>query len=223
MEKYDRLKIIREQLGKTQKEMALILGVAARTWQNYEEGIHDPSWKVLEGLAKLGFNINWILTGEGEINSSEGSTKLKYTKLPKLVTDRREFKDMSEYYTELFLPNIIAGVLGLQDRLSLSLSTKKQIQAIEAFSYAKDIDFDLLETIFTLTEKGIKQLNVHYAIYGLVKIHSIVGLYQKYFRTDIELKSGVVNAYVRAMAVNVLDELKETIGNDENAKSDDLG
>jgi len=61
----ERIKNIRETLGKTQKEMASELGLALRTWQNYEEGVHDPSWKVVEGLVKLGFNADWLSTGEG--------------------------------------------------------------------------------------------------------------------------------------------------------------
>lgn len=69
MKASERLKNIREDLVKTQKEMAAMLGVAPRTWQNYEEGIHDPSWKVIEGLVEMGFNANWILSGEGYMHA----------------------------------------------------------------------------------------------------------------------------------------------------------
>jgi len=62
-----RIKKVREILGKTQKEMASYLGISPRTWQNYEEGIHEPSWKVLDGLASLGIDANWLLTGIGEV------------------------------------------------------------------------------------------------------------------------------------------------------------
>jgi transcriptional regulator with XRE-family HTH domain len=63
----ERLKNMRGRLNKTQKGMASTLGIAPRTWQNYEEGVHEPSWKVLEGLAGLGVNVNWLLTGNGEM------------------------------------------------------------------------------------------------------------------------------------------------------------
>lgn len=69
MKASERLKNIREDLVKTQKEMASMLGIAPRTWQNYEEGIHDPSWKVIEGLVEMGFNANWILSGEGHMHA----------------------------------------------------------------------------------------------------------------------------------------------------------
>jgi len=64
---HDRLKKVRESLGKTQKDVARALGVSPRTWQDYEGGINLPGGKVLEQLARMGFNVNWILTGEGEI------------------------------------------------------------------------------------------------------------------------------------------------------------
>ncbi len=63
----ERLKLVRETHGKTQKEMALILGISPRTWQDYEGGVNVPGWKVLEGLAGLRFNANWILTGKGDL------------------------------------------------------------------------------------------------------------------------------------------------------------
>lgn len=67
----ERLKYVREVHGKTQKQMAVLLGISPRTWQDYEGGVNVPGWKVLEGLAKLGFNVNWILTDEGDIELTE--------------------------------------------------------------------------------------------------------------------------------------------------------
>lgn len=84
-----RLKKVRESLGKTQKEMASLVGVALRTWQNYEEGIHKPSSKVMEVLAKLGFSANWIFNGEGNMRRKQSlreiadEYKTLYKNLPK--------------------------------------------------------------------------------------------------------------------------------------------
>lgn len=61
----ERLKTIRDLLGKTQKEMALLTGISYRTWQNYEDGVNPPGWDACEALVKLGFNANWLLTGNG--------------------------------------------------------------------------------------------------------------------------------------------------------------
>lgn len=63
----ERLKQARESLGYTQKEMAKAVSVVFQTWQVYEAGKSVPGGNVLEALARLGFNVNWLLTGEGEM------------------------------------------------------------------------------------------------------------------------------------------------------------
>lgn len=68
----DRLRKIRETVGKTQKEFAEILGVHFRAIQQYESGENVPGGTFLKALTKLGFNANWLLTGEGEMNGFEG-------------------------------------------------------------------------------------------------------------------------------------------------------
>lgn len=65
--------------------MAKLIDIAYQGWQNYEKGANKPGSEVLESLAKLGFNINWILTGEGLM-----STGIKEGGLPADVA--REIK-----------------------------------------------------------------------------------------------------------------------------------
>lgn len=45
--------------------MAAAVGCGLRSWQDYESGEKHPGSKVLYGLAMLGINTNWLLTGEG--------------------------------------------------------------------------------------------------------------------------------------------------------------
>lgn len=68
----ERLKNVREALGKGQKEMAELLGINYRTYQNYEKSLNDPNWDTCEALVRLGFNANWLLTGEGEMKRGGG-------------------------------------------------------------------------------------------------------------------------------------------------------
>lgn len=63
----ERLKTVRESIGKSQKEMAEALGVGLKSWQVYEQGGSVPGGNVFESLVRLGFNANWLLTGEGEM------------------------------------------------------------------------------------------------------------------------------------------------------------
>lgn len=64
----DRLKKIRESLGLSQREMAEAVDSSFTSWQGYEAGRNTPGGKVLESLANMGFNINWLLTGIGEMH-----------------------------------------------------------------------------------------------------------------------------------------------------------
>jgi len=45
--------------------MAEAIGSKLRSWQEWEAGNRIPSGQALTGLARLGVNVNWILTGEG--------------------------------------------------------------------------------------------------------------------------------------------------------------
>jgi len=67
MELSDRIKLVRESLGKSQKDMALLIDSSLSAVQGYESGRQFPGGKVLEALARMGFNVNWLLTGDGEM------------------------------------------------------------------------------------------------------------------------------------------------------------
>jgi len=67
----DRLKQVREILGKSQRDMASLINMSYKGWQQYESGDSIPGGKVLQSLANLGFSVNWILTGEGEMRTAD--------------------------------------------------------------------------------------------------------------------------------------------------------
>lgn len=59
----ERLKDVRKKFGYTQKQMGESIGSSLSTWQDYEAGKSIPGGNALAGLARLGVNINWLLTG----------------------------------------------------------------------------------------------------------------------------------------------------------------
>ncbi len=61
----ERMKAVREGSDKNQREFAEILGISYPAIQSYETGKSVPGGNVLAAYANLGFNVNWILTGEG--------------------------------------------------------------------------------------------------------------------------------------------------------------
>jgi SOS-response transcriptional repressor LexA len=67
----ERLKLARKRLGLNQKEMAKLLGVSQSNISSYEGGLHEPNSKALSVLSENGINLNWLLTGEGEMLRSD--------------------------------------------------------------------------------------------------------------------------------------------------------
>jgi transcriptional regulator with XRE-family HTH domain len=56
----EKLKEFRNSSGKSQQEFAGILGLAQKTWSNYENGITQPPMKVLFALAEKGYIIDGL-------------------------------------------------------------------------------------------------------------------------------------------------------------------
>lgn len=63
----NKLKLAREHLHKSQKEMAAAVGSALRSWQGYEQGTNIPGGNIFESLAKLGFNIHWFFSEDPDV------------------------------------------------------------------------------------------------------------------------------------------------------------
>ena len=64
-----RIKTIRESHGASQREMARTLRCSLGALQSYETGKSIPGGNVLETIARLGYNVNWLLTGLGEMKA----------------------------------------------------------------------------------------------------------------------------------------------------------
>ena len=89
----DRLKKIRAQLDLSQSGISKELGCSFPAWQGYESGKNVPGGKVLKQLAKKGFNVNWILTGEGPVKLSEReNAKLSYEEAHRFIRERLKDK-----------------------------------------------------------------------------------------------------------------------------------
>jgi len=61
-----RLRKLREQLGWSQATLAKKIGFSQKAISHWEKGERDIPTKALIELKKLGVNIDWLLTGEGE-------------------------------------------------------------------------------------------------------------------------------------------------------------
>lgn len=63
----NRLVRVRAELGESQKSMSRRFSLGDITWQRWESENLPPNREVLQVLGKLGFNLDWILTGRGRM------------------------------------------------------------------------------------------------------------------------------------------------------------
>ena len=66
-----RLRTIRKFFGETQITFAGRFGLQRHDIANYERGRTDLPSNVMGGLDRLGFNISWLVTGEGDMHKVE--------------------------------------------------------------------------------------------------------------------------------------------------------
>lgn len=94
---HNRLAIIRNSLNIAQIKFGDKLGIAPTTYVKYERGERKPSYEVLEILYKnYNVNLNWLITGEGEMFNVKQSVAQQDDKLwdevSKLVDERLKQK-----------------------------------------------------------------------------------------------------------------------------------
>jgi transcriptional regulator with XRE-family HTH domain len=62
-----RLVQVRDALEWSQEGFADQMGVSRRAYQRYETGERSPKLRQLQGLAEVGVNVHWLLTGQGRM------------------------------------------------------------------------------------------------------------------------------------------------------------
>lgn len=72
----ERLKEWRRLLGLTQQQFCDATGIPLRTLCGYEGGTRRPGEEALAAIAETGCNINWLLTGKGEMRDVDRSNAL---------------------------------------------------------------------------------------------------------------------------------------------------
>jgi len=69
-----RIQQVRTALKMNQIDMAALVGAKYRSYQANERGEAIPGGLVLTGYAKIGVNVNWLLTGEGPMMIGDAIT-----------------------------------------------------------------------------------------------------------------------------------------------------
>lgn len=66
-----RLREWRRHLDLTQMELAARLNIDIGVLRKYENGINVPGGRVLTSLGETGVNLNWLLTGVGQMGETQ--------------------------------------------------------------------------------------------------------------------------------------------------------
>jgi len=66
-----RLREWRRHLDLTQVELAARLNIDIGVLRKYENGINVPGGRVLTSLGETGVNLNWLLTGVGQMDETQ--------------------------------------------------------------------------------------------------------------------------------------------------------
>jgi len=66
-----RLREWRRHLDLTQMELAARLDIDIGVLRKYENGINVPGGRVLTSLGETGVNLNWLLTGVGQMDETQ--------------------------------------------------------------------------------------------------------------------------------------------------------
>ncbi|MDY4279564.1 MAG: helix-turn-helix transcriptional regulator [[Pasteurella] mairii] len=71
------------------KDFAEQTGIAYRTLQGYVGGEREPNAEGMAAIAKVGVNLNWLVSGKGEMFQSEPQKTLMSEQETKLISDYR--------------------------------------------------------------------------------------------------------------------------------------
>jgi transcriptional regulator with XRE-family HTH domain len=119
----DRLRLVREHFDLTQPSAATKFGIPLGTYKQYEKGPSEPGAGALRGLAEGGININWLLTGEGEMLLSDQAkdtetvthtsidTSMFLKVLERLSEDDFRYKSLKNPYIGYFAALIYSRVM----------------------------------------------------------------------------------------------------------------
>lgn len=92
----NRVCLIIEQLGRSITKFSERSGINYRSVQNYMRGDREPNSEAYLKFAQLGININWLLTGEGEMFVGGSSTNHLTQQEQALLEDYRESNEQGK-------------------------------------------------------------------------------------------------------------------------------
>lgn len=136
-----RLGGIRKFLGLSQKEMGRRVGVSGTTWQNYELENASPNAHVLARLSGEGFDINWVLTGEGTMRHDDAAPGRQDPGFSDLAARDLRRGELGGDGRHVLLPKLTLRAIAAEDGRRITVEDRVML---ETLSFRRDfIDRDL--------------------------------------------------------------------------------
>ncbi len=95
----ERLKAVRKDLDLSQEKFASELSIHLRSYVSYEQGHRSLPQNVLIQLLTMGYDINWLLTGEGKMKATGTTNDVSHIdyvtkqQIPLIKNIHESFKD----------------------------------------------------------------------------------------------------------------------------------
>lgn len=130
---YERLIQFRKSFSLSQKEMAEKLGLPQTTYGHLENRAKGIDFEVLDKLRKLGLDINWLITGKGELPSN--AAKPQESALESNIDQKIEeiFKDYSKVALEA-----IKQLGGNKEELEKVIEAKRYVDEVRKLNADKN-------------------------------------------------------------------------------------
>ena len=87
-----RLKTIRLNLNWSQSQMAEAFSINVRTYQRYETGEREIPATVFQTLSAMGYNMEWLVSGEGPMKKSDIEEIETYKRINELEKECHELR-----------------------------------------------------------------------------------------------------------------------------------
>ena len=102
----ERLRQVCEAKNWKIKDFAEQTGIAYRTLQGYVGGEREPNAEGMAGIAKAGVNLNWLVSGEGEMFQTITHENIMSVQEEKLISNYRTMPENLKNACSIFFKEI---------------------------------------------------------------------------------------------------------------------
>jgi phage repressor protein C with HTH and peptisase S24 domain len=173
----ERLKAVRKDLDLSQEKFAAELSIHLRSYVSYEQGHRSLPQNVLIQLLNMGYDINWLLTGDGKMKASGTTNDIPHInyvtkqQIP-LIKDIKEAFKNQDFPLSTSSEEKINRLEGNKDLFAYALQIKSlHDDSMTPFFHPEEIIIiSPLETVLN-NDKAIIKLKDGRILFKLIQFH----------------------------------------------------